>query len=220
VKSEVDNDDNDLLEDDNDNDNEDNELPVIPEAALLQKLLQYMLDTLGLKVALNPDTSLQEISLANGGNASTALSEAVWSFDSLRAEKQPIVHVFSHQVHNMQLFTARVHLRSKSATTKRKGSAVKGNSSSNNNNSNSNSNSNSSNMSEDDAGDLHWLSSGSEPRAVKWMAESELIAAGITTGCKKVLEKAKMIMGLDTGIGGAGTKRKISDFFVKGGLKK
>jgi A/G-specific adenine glycosylase len=221
------------------------EAPEMSESELLMKLQQYMSDTLGLEIALNSRTSMFEMKLLPSSTQHKYYSNITWSFNELKAEKQSILHIFSHQRHNMHLFSASI-TSFKSESSKDIASAKKGG----HNNANTlmalhnDSDKNSSSSSSGGGGgvadiedDRHWLSRGADSRVVKWLTEAELNDAGLTTGCKKVLDKANEVQGISSSSSSeskpskqskqpkqsqeqaAGSKRKISDFFVKGSSK-
>lgn len=91
----------------------------------------------------------------------------------------PLVHIFSHQRHTMHVTLSTVAVKSNRRTDSNSGGdikcdehslqAIKGV------------------KTDDNTGDLAWTSLCGEKREIRWMTANEIVKAGITSGCKKIL---------------------------------
>jgi hypothetical protein len=112
-----------------------------------------------------------------------------------RIDLPPIVHVFSHQRHTMHVSVLRVSVRSGAPKSGSPFFQAAGSSSSS---------SSSSSSGGDDVSGGHgpaavpagWTSLCGGQREVRWMSVADITAAGVTTGCKKVLAAVTQALAL------------------------
>jgi len=106
-----------------------------------------------------------------------------------RIDLPPIVHVFSHQRHTMHVSVLRVSVRSGAPKSGSPFFQAGGSSS-------SSSSSSSSGGDGPAAVPAGWTSLCGGGREVRWMSVADITAAGVTTGCKKVLAAVTQALAL------------------------